>query len=430
MRRPRLAFLGPAALLVAGGAYALASFDWCGEWSAAPPRLVSAAVAHGPLHAGGAEVELAPPYPIVVAGYGPPRTEASGARLPLFARAVVLEVGTVRVGLVSVDALIAPETLVSEVRGRCEDLRLGAVWLIASHTHSGFGAYDPRLLSELAGTGRYRESAETAMALAAAQALHQAARRLGPASLELSETRLPQLISSRDEGEPVDSRLSKAVLHTEAGPVQLWVLAAHPTLVGRRSAALDPDYPGRVDALERAADAGITLVLQGAVGNASAAPDAGQPSRPEDFAQALATAAERLGGTSTPEVRLGYARAEAPLPRPDATRLVPWFFRVPGENFLCASAAKTAEVDALALGPWTLIALPAEATAEAAAQVEAASGATRVLSVSNGYLGYVDTPARVRAGQGEARRQYFGPSLAEVLTRAAALAAQGLGAHP
>jgi neutral ceramidase len=42
-------------------------------------------------------------------------------------------------------------------------------------------------------------------------------------------------------------------------------------------------------------------------------------------------------------------------------------------------------------------------------------------------VGYVDTPERVEAREGEARRQYFSPSLLERLGAGAELAAEAAG---
>jgi hypothetical protein len=92
---------------------------------------------------------------------------------------------------------------------------------------------------------------------------------------------------------------------------------------------------------------------------------------------------------------------------------VPSLFSMPGRNFICASAPKQAEVGALRLGPLRLIAVPAEVTLAAAQQLEPADA--RVVSVANGYLGYVEPADVVDRREGESRRQYFGRTLLEAL---------------
>ncbi|MFP2900138.1 hypothetical protein ACLEQD_27805, partial [Corallococcus sp. 4LFB] len=103
------------------------------------------------------------------------------------------------------------------------------------------------------------------------------------------------------------------------------------------------------------------------------------------------------------------------------------FARAAGDNFLCASSPRDAEVDALALGPLELLTLPGEPTVGAGRALAELSGATHVLGLANGYVGYLDTAEQVRAGQGESRRQYFGPGLLERLGTAARVASGAVG---
>jgi neutral ceramidase len=144
----------PLFLLTLGSAYALASWNWCGRWSERTPVVRGQASAEGLLRAGAARVDLQPPFPVVVAGYGPLRPEASQADPRPRARAVVLSVGDVKVGLVSLELLLVPDALVAAVRERAADLGLQGLVVVATHSHSSFGGYDPRLVSQLAGTGR------------------------------------------------------------------------------------------------------------------------------------------------------------------------------------------------------------------------------------------------------------------------------------
>src|SRR3712207_6151722 len=100
----------PLVVLTVGAAYALASWNWCGSWPERAPVVLSQARGEGALKAGAARVALEPPFPVVMAGYSPPRNEAREADPPLHARAVVLEAGGTKVGLVSLELLsVTPE---------------------------------------------------------------------------------------------------------------------------------------------------------------------------------------------------------------------------------------------------------------------------------------------------------------------------------
>jgi neutral ceramidase len=429
-RRQLLRSFLPFIVLTVGAAYALASWNWCGRWEERAPVLLDRFQGEGPLRAGAAKVPLHPPFPVVVGGYPPPRPEASQANPPVHARALVVQAGEARVGLVSLELMSVTEPLVRQIRERAADLGLGAVLVFATHTHSSFGGYDTRLVAQLVGTGRYREAAVNAVVSAASDALHQAAGSLEAVSLELGEAREPGFVYARSAGEPPDGALTRAVLRGTGGPVaELLIFAAHPTLMGRQRAYVDPDYPGRLSEL-REAHGGVALFLQGAGGNASVAFKAGKgEERATAFAQALSELVDRASPVAVPSgtVRLAVARAQVALPRPDASRLVPRLTRAAGDNFLCQSAARAAEVSALALGPLQLLTLPGEPTVGAGQVLRERTGASRVLGLSADYLGYVELPSLVAQPAGEARRQYYGPTLFDRLGAAAQVAAESAG---
>jgi hypothetical protein len=217
-----------------------------------------------------------------------------------------------------------------------------------------------------------------------------------------------------------------------AKPIAQWLLfSAHPTTAGRAPGGVDPDYPGRLAALEETKGEGVTLFLPGSVGNASAD---GSARGPAPYAAAVERAlspngdapAPGDGATAEATVRgapgkLRLDRGHATLPHPDARRLVPFGLRHLTEDLLCASAPESVNVAVLELGPLTLVGVPGEATFAAARALTAAVGPeARVVSLAGGYLGYVDSAEAVREVRGEAKRQYFGPELLDRLVKAAA----------
>ncbi|EAU66763.1 neutral/alkaline non-lysosomal ceramidase N-terminal domain-containing protein, partial [Stigmatella aurantiaca] len=411
-RRQLLKSLLPFILLTVGAAYALASWNWCGRWDERAPVLLDRLQGEGPLRAGAAKVPLHPPFPAVVAGYPPPRPEAAQANPPVHARALVVQAGEARVGLVSLELMSVTEPLVRQIRERVADLKLGGVLVFATHTHSSFGGYDARVVAQLVGTGRYRDASVNAAVSAASDALRKAADSLADVTLEVGEAREPGFVYSRSAGEPPDGALTRAVLRGAVGPVaEMIIFAAHPTMVGRQRAYVDPDYPGRLSEL-REAQGGVTLFFQGAGGNASVAFKEGKGAeRVAAFAQAMSGLVDRALPQAVPgEVRLALARAEVALPRPDASRLVPRLTRAAGDNFLCHSASHVAEVSALMLGPLQLLTIPGEPTVGAGQVLCQRTGASRVLGLSADYLGYVELPSLVAQRSGEAVRQYYGPA--------------------
>ncbi|RKG69382.1 hypothetical protein D7W79_33035 [Corallococcus exercitus] len=429
-RRSFFRTLLPFALLTAGAAYALASWNWCGRWEERTPEVLSQVRGEGPLRAGAAKVALSPPFPVVVAGYPPPRPEASQAEQPLHARALVLEAGGARVGVVSLELLLVTPEITERVRERAAKAGVKEVLVVATHTHSSFGGYDARWVAELSGTGHYQEASVNAAVAGASEALEKAAASMADVGLEVGGAADAGLVYSRSGGDAPDGQLTRVVFRGPTGPVaELLVFAAHATLIPRQRALVDPDYPGRLSTLREESGQGVSLLVQGSAGNASVAFSEGQgPERALGFARKLSSLADTAAGV--PEagpVRLAFARVKTALPRPDASRLVPAFTRAAGDNFLCGSSPREAEVDALALGPLELLSIPGEPTVGAGRALADLSGATHVLGLANGYVGYLDTPEQVRAGQGESRRQYFGPTLLERLGAAARVASGAVG---
>ncbi len=390
----------------------------CGGETKLDPPVARRAV--GALQVGAARAELKPPWPIVVAGYPPPRPSASSQVGPLFARVLALEVGELRLGLVTVDLLTVPESLARAVATRAKAHGYDDVWLLATHAHSSFGGYDDTLFAQVAGTGRHRAEVTELVVSAADTALADAARGLQPAELWWGRAEASPLSAPRS-GDAVDAAVQRLVFRGEAGELaELIALSAHPTLAGRHPPGLDPDYPG-APVLAGAAPR-VTLVVQGAAGNASATQveegPRGYAARVRAFVDSMSLA--RVEG----DLVLSMARQEAALPSPDPSRLVPSFLRWPSQKLLCAWAPRRASVSYLSLGPAAFVLIPGEPTYDAGQVLSRAAGGARVLGLASGYLGYVEGAERVRGNTGEAKRQYYGPELLEVLAGAAQRAHQ------
>lgn len=383
-----------AVLLAAGGAYALASWDWCPRADGPAPKLVSRLEASGPLLAGAAAVEIKVPYPIVTAGYGPPLRQTVSSGAPIMARAIVLREGAVTFGLVALDLLLVSDDITAEVRAKSG---LGDTWVAATHTHSSMGGFDRRLLAQLAGTGRFRSDARDAVVTAAVEALKAAAQKLAPVTAEAGHGTWAG--NTARTGTASDTAVHRLKL---GDVVRLDLLAAHPTTIPPPAKALDPDYPARI--------AG-SVVLQSAGGNASTA---------EGDVVAAATAALDAIALQVLELpALSVTRVQLRPPAPDATRLVPRLFAMPGHNFICASAPRQAEIGIFKLGDFELVALPAEVTLGSAQSL----GVTP-LSLANGYLGYVEPADVVERGEGESKRQYYDKSLLDAFRAAIAAGRQ------
>jgi hypothetical protein len=391
---------------------------------------------HGPLAAGAAEVAYQLPPGTPIAGFTRLSYESDGVRDSTGVRALVLQEDGCRVALVSLELLLVPDALEEAVRARIADVPLDGLVLAATHTHAGPGGYLEGLPYERAGTAPYDPAVRDAIAHAAAQAIRRAALSMVPAQLSAAWARPERLARNRAGGRLVDARLEVLRIEAvrDATPIaEVALFPAHPTILGKANRSLSGDWAGRFSVVR---SHGVRLFFQGAGGDQSVALPGEGPLTPEVYAAALSTEVDKLrfgpGDTAPP---LAYGRASVVLPAPmlgGAPRLL----ERPLRNLLFDQAPAEARVAALRLGPVTFAVMPGEPTAEVGAQLRKLAGpGGEVLSLADGYVGYVEAPDVMAADRGETRRTQFGPELADRLQlalRAAVAAVDGepTGARP
>lgn len=401
--------------------WGLASIDRCGDWVHRPAALTHLARGQGPLQVGAAKAPLEPVFPATVGGYGPLRSTVNRALSPLFARALVLDVGGQRLGLVVLDVLLIPPQLRDAIGAG----QAFPTWVLATHTHSGPSGFDPRFASELAAIGRYHPEDLQRLVTAGRDALAAAALALKPARLEVGQAELEGVSTARS-GTAVDRRLTRLRFDTAQGALaQVLIVSAHPTLVDRRPEGLHPDWPGLLAARLEESGGPLTLVLQGAGGNASV--DRALLATPEAAATKLEQLVRAVPTATEPEtLDAAWTEVHVWLPRPDAQRLVPRVLKAATENALCDDAEDIAVLHALRLGSARLLLVPFEPSFPAGQVLEQQAEATRLVSLADGYAGYVETVEAARGGTGESARQYFPPELLMYLAEGAKLAGQAL----
>ena len=414
------------ALAIAALAVGAASLPWRPERTAAPPHVTLAASGVGPLRAGAAAVTLELPGDVPIGGFARLSYRSEGVRDPVGARALVLSVPGCKVALASAEILLVPDALEAAVLARVRDLGLSGLVLGATHTHAGPGGYWEHGLAERIATGPYDARLRDLVAGAIADAIRRADAALAPARLSVARGLADDLARSRSGGAE-DGRLTVIRVDREAGePVaELVVFGAHPTILGKGNRRISGDWPGRFLALGR----GVRLFFQGALGDQSSEGPAA--ATPEAFAEALSARVSALPpGKPDPAPALAYAAVEVPLPAPDPGA-APALLRRAARNLSAGAFPRSAVVEAVRIGEATLVAVPAEPVASVAAGWRASlPPGAEIVSLSGGYLGYVEEPARMASGEGESVRTYFGADLARRLGEAARLGAGRVTAPP
>ncbi len=376
----------------------------------------------GPLSAGLGIARIDVPLGAPIAGFPHLSYRSDGAD-PVTARALVLSSGEVRVALVEAAILLVPDSLRAALLARIQDLELSGVVVTATHTHASPGGYYENVIAERAGLGPYDPRMRDAVANAMARAVRTAAATVLPARLSVGRGRDVSLVSGRGDSPP-DGRLTVLRLDRPDGrPVaELTVLAAHPTTLGIRNRRISGDWPAQFFAMGRR---GERLLLQGAVGDqGTALPSYMGPITPQAYAATVDRAVAALAfSPPDPMPALGYAAAEVTLPLP-APAIVPRPLRQAATNLAAGLLPARAVVSALRLGPVTLLQVPGEVMSRSAERWRAMASGAEVVSLADGYLGYVD------GGERDARehpeRSYYGGALAPALEAGLSLAVGAL----
>jgi hypothetical protein len=244
-------------------------------WSAEP----------GKLRAGTAKIDITPPVGFAMWGYGSRHDQPSvGVLEPLHARVLVLEGGSTRIALVSLDLGRPP------VRDSFERLRkrvarsakIDVLLLAASHTHHG-----PVLELDAWPTKEkpYVQTLEESLGTA----IEKAAASLVPARWSAASGHVPANRNrhSRQPVKPTDAELVVLRVEDDTGKALAHVVnfAAHPVMLPVADRRFSPDYAGGLASAIEKARGGVCLFMQGASGDLSPAPARGET--PHDFGAGL-----------------------------------------------------------------------------------------------------------------------------------------------
>jgi hypothetical protein len=376
-------------------------------------------------------------------GYGGLCDRTGESRLdPPEARAVVLEAGAQRIGVVVLDIVIVRTELRARVLEAAAPLGLTGLLVAATHTHSGPGGYIDGWLAERLTAGTHQPGALEAFAAAAAAALTEAASDVRPVTTAVVETDAALAAHRRVEGGPAETALPVLVLAPRDGTAAMVVLAygAHPTVLTPASEAYSADYVGALRA-ELAAVGLRPLFLAGPMGDqrpalpADVPPGATEPAQAAAMGAALAARARDAirGARPARTDVLALSELTLGLPVPHLRRLCPlWWLSWAVRDSVVRLMPRAVTYQALRVGDAAFAAVPAEPGAALGEAIRAAvrgavPGAVPfVIAHANEWAGYAVTPETYDAGGYEACMSLYGRTFGEQLVDAAELAVLGL----
>lgn len=237
--------------------------------------LASSAVA-GQFQAGFAKIDITPAKSMPMWGYGARHDAMSlGVRDPLFAKAVVIDVGEEKLALVGIDLGRSPRPdMMARIRAAVKEAS-GITFVMLSGSHTHHGPVIELKDEEGKGKGRFDDAvayvAELESKLIAV--INEAAgnvqdARIGWGSAEVLMNRNRQ---AKSEPKPTDSELSVLRFDDlDGNPIALMInYAAHPTMLPGEDLRFSAEWPGQMMyTVESGLDTNAGF-LQGAAGDMS-----------------------------------------------------------------------------------------------------------------------------------------------------------------
>lgn len=217
---------------------------------------------------GAAEADITPTDPQYLAGFNPNRV-STGIHMPLKARAIVFEIGGMRLAIVGVDNLGLQRDDVDWIKSGITGYQNGCVMLCSSHTHSApdlvgiWGAY-------FWTSGRDRDYLSLVRA-GVAEAVAEATERARPAVLVRGEDRLPPQGLQRNSNRR--GLFDRRVTVVQARDIEtgeplgtLLHLGCHPEVFRSNNTLVSPDFAGPLCDRWRSEGQGQAVFVNGALG--------------------------------------------------------------------------------------------------------------------------------------------------------------------
>ncbi len=406
----------------------------------------------GELKAGVAEVNITPPIGVSLCGFGNRKGPAETVYDDLFARALVLDDGKTRLGIVTSDLIGFAPDLVERIRGlveRASGIPGGCLLLNGSHSHSGPTVMPFRSM------GQRDEAYEDVLCRKVAGAVRMAADRLEAVSLQVGRepVRIAHNRRARRNGR-------MTIGHNPDGPEAPWVdvlridrrtgstlglfymTAAHP--VNLRGLGFSAEFPGyAARSIRRELNGALPMFAQGCCGDINCTPMDGTlrttRRHGELLGGAAVTAARRaapLAGrclaavlrvidlpTRIPSVDEAERALEEQKERvmreernPDSTEYLIRQYRGQigwAEDYLQAArnlphGSVAFEIQAMRIGEAALVAYPGEMFVDYQLEMDRTSPfeKTFTLGYANGCIGYVPTAEAFPEGGYEVDQAY------------------------
>ena len=401
----------------------------------------------GQLRAGVARVNITPYVGINMSGFGNRTKESTGIHDDLYARAMALDDGSTKVGIVSCDLLNLDENSIASIRNKVQastEMNGENVFISATHTHSG------PLTSPLRGFGKLDREWVNVLEKKIAGAVRMANDNLqdarigagsGHAEINVNrrERRDKRTVIGLNPGGAIDYEVGVIKIDDAGGnPICIMVnYACHPVILGGDNYLISADYPGyAIGLVEKILGGDVTaMFLNGTTGNLNPL-NRGTFEWAERLGNILGAevvkVCQRIDTTSDVEIRMAKEKVElvsSELPpeselaaiiqkrkeqlgdsyNPDREIYLNW-----AEDALDMvrkgkkSAVVPVEVQVLRMGDIALAGIPGEVFVEIGLEIKKKSPFQHTYAVAhtNGCIGYMPTREAFQEGGYETHTAY------------------------
>lgn len=379
---------------------------------------LDAAAATGPyLRAGWARRSLLPSMRLPLAGYGAREGQLmQGVKDSIFVRAVVLDNGNSRVGMLTADLLIIPVQVSRALDTALHSIGLSMdrLYLSATHTHGSIGGWDPSPVGEMF-AGAYHQQVVQMIVQRMLEALQAAMENMQAVKVGFGQVDAGEFVYNRLVGAKgiTDPWLRMMVLEREDSSRAVWLsFAAHATTLPDEEMRIHADYPGRlIQLLEARPDVDFAAFAAGAVG--SHGPGGKGLSGQKKLELIASGLAERAAAvldtlhtrptTSLYMLRLPLMLGEPQLRISHSLRLRPWVFRYLAGQY-------PAYLLALKVGNGIFLGTPCDFSGELVPELHADNHFLMPTSFNGGYVGYITADKWYELDTYETRTMnWFGP---------------------
>lgn len=382
----------------------------------------------GRLKTGVARIKITPKVnkdtKVPIGGYGPHFKDrvAEGVHDDVYTRAIILDNGYKKIGIVNADVVIVTRAVKQAVEEKVRKANLDELLIVATHNHSGPGGYVDNYLAEVVCLGHYQPELFHNLVDKMSQALLEANKDLEFSKIGTGIGYVDNLSKSRrDIKTPVDPEVGVIKVDNMSGSPKAYVInfAAHPTTLGSDNRLVSGDFPGYVARYLEEKENVVAIFVNGALGDlkcSSTLPYKDKFDKVEKIGKSLADKVLEISKDieTTEYTRLNSLVAVFDLPPVKLYKSLGLF------TFLVRKyLPKDASIQGVEINDTLLVGTPCDLGVEVGLEIKERSKYkhTFVISQANDYMGYVLPEKRYKEGGYEARMHFHGPKVAELFVK-------------